>query len=101
MPPTESDPASEVVGDIDQLPTEEWATAIEFLAPFGRGNPYPVIRASGARIQGEPVILQLKDSGQPWAIRAEFKMDSGRRFTALWRDVNAATTQWTYAAQLN
>jgi single-stranded-DNA-specific exonuclease len=99
MPPTEYDPATEIVGDIDRLPTEEWATAIELLAPFGRGNPYPVIRASGARIHGEPVILQLKDGGQPWAIRGEFKMDSGRRFISLWRDVDAARKQWTPGAR--
>ena len=99
MPQTDAEPTTEFVGEIDQLPTEEWAAAVELLAPFGRCNPFPVLRAPGARLQGEPVTLQLKDNGQPWAIRAEFKMNSGRRLMALWRDVDAARKQWTPGAR--
>jgi len=93
MPLADREALQEDIGQIDQLRPEEWTAALELLATFGRGNPYPVIRAPGARLQSDPVTLLAKDTGQPWAIRAEFKMDSGRRFTALWRDVDAAKKQ--------
>lgn len=98
MPMADRQALQEDIGQIDQLRPEEWAAALELLGPFGRGNPYPVIRAPGATLQSEPVILQAKDTGQPWAVRAEFKMDPGRRFIALWRDVDAARKQWTPGA---
>jgi len=99
MPLADREALQEDIGQIDQLRPEEWTAALELLAPFGRGNPYPAIRAPGARLQSEPVTLLATDTGQPWAIRAEFKMDSGRRFTALWREVDAAKKQWTPGAR--
>jgi single-stranded-DNA-specific exonuclease len=99
MPTADREALQEVIGQIDQLQSEEWATVTELLAPFGQCNPFPVLWAPGASLQGEPVTMQLKTNGQPWAIRAEFKMDSGRRFNALWRNVNAATTQWAPGAR--
>ena len=64
MPLADREVLQEDIGQIDQLRPEEWVTALELLGPFGRGNPYPVIRAPGARLQSEPVTLQAKDTGQ-------------------------------------
>ena len=99
MPTADLEALQEVIGQIDQLQSEEWATVTELLAPFGQCNPFPVLLAPGASLQGEPVTMQLKTSGEPWAIRAEFKMDSGRNFAAVWRDVDAARKHWTPGAR--
>jgi single-stranded-DNA-specific exonuclease len=98
MPQTDHEPEQEVIGELDQLRAEEWFMVMELLAPFGRGNPLALIRAQDALCLSEPTALIAKDKRQPWAVKAHFKSKSGRVFTAVWRDADAAMKQWRTGA---
>jgi single-stranded-DNA-specific exonuclease len=83
---------SEVVGDVDSLSPAEWVEIITVLEPFGGGNPFPTIAAK-ARLTEPPTPLLLKDSGKPWAVKAEFQT-LRQKLSVTWRDVQAAAEQW-------
>jgi len=94
VPQTHHEPEAEVIGDLDELRAEEWATVIALLAPFGRGNPFPRIRALSAVCQSDSTALTAKDTGIPWAMRAKFKTTAGKTFTVVWRECAQAQHQW-------
>jgi len=101
MPQTEHQPESEIIGDLEPLRPEEWATVIELLSPFGRGNPFPLISITGAVCQDEPIALISQEDQKVWGLKAKFKLDGGKVITVVWRDPEAARQQWTAGARCN
>ena len=99
MPQTNHEPETEIIGDSGQLSPSEWATLIELLSPFGRKNPFPLIRVTGAVCQDEPTALVSKEDQQIWALKAKFKVRDGKIISILWRDAEAARQQWTAGAR--
>lgn len=98
MPQTDHESEQEVIGDIGELQPEEWSSVIALLAPYGRSNPFPIISVQAAMCQSEPTALIGNDNGQPWAVKAQFKTESGLRFTAIWRNAGTAMKQWRTGA---
>jgi single-stranded DNA-specific DHH superfamily exonuclease len=88
------EPEAEVMGDIDLLTPAEWVAASEVLEPFGSGNPHPVISSKNARITTGPTVLNLKDSGKTWAMKAEFQTSTGQKINTTWTDFTTAAEQW-------
>jgi single-stranded-DNA-specific exonuclease len=76
---------SEYIGDASDLRLEEWVIVMDLLGPFGVGNPWPVVRAGHCRLSEGPVELRTK-AGHAWAIKAEFRTDSGSRIDVLQRN---------------
>ena len=83
---------TEVVGDVDSLSPAEWVEITAVLEPFGSGNPFPIIAAK-AKLMAQPTKLLLKDSGKPWAVKAEFQT-LRQKLSVTWRDIQAAAEQW-------
>ena len=99
VPQADHEPVTEVIGNIDQLKAEEWATVSELLAPCGRKNPFPLVSAQGAVCYGEPTALNSQEDQKVWAMRAKFKIHGGKIITILWRDAEAARQHWTTGAR--
>ena len=88
------DPDQEVIGELDQLRPEEWCRVVQLLEPFGKKNPLPLIAARGAICQSSPQPLLPRTDGQPWAVKAEFKLKSGRQIVVTHRNCAAALKSW-------
>jgi len=87
------EPQYETIGEIGELAPEEWLQVMEAVEPCGRGNPFPLISAGHARLTREPTELCLRESGQPWAWKAEFTAD-GKTISVIWRDLDNAAQTW-------
>ncbi len=99
MPQAELEPAREVIGELEQLRPEEWMKVMELLGPYGRGNPFPVLSASGMKCECEPTSLISKEDSQPWALKARFRAQGGKSITGTWRNCDAARKQWRAGAR--
>ena len=98
VPQLDREPETEIVGNLESLRPEEWATVLELLAPHGRRNPFPVISARGAVCQGEPAALISPADQKIWAVKAKFKSRDGKIIAVLWREAEAARKQWSPGA---
>ena len=98
VPQMDREPETEIIGNLEALRPEEWATVIKLLAPHGRRNPFPVISARGAVCQGAPVALMSKEDQKIWAAKAKFKCGDGEIINVIWRDAEAARKQWSPGA---
>jgi hypothetical protein len=87
------EPQYEILGEFGELRPEEWLQVLEVLEPCGRGNPFPLILASHARLTAEPSELRLKDTGQAWAWKGEFAVGN-QTLSAVWRDLDKASQLW-------
>ncbi len=87
------EPQYEILGEFGELRPEEWLQVLEVLEPCGRGNPFPLILASHARLTAEPSELRLKDTGQAWAWKGEFAVGN-QTLSAVWRDLDKESQLW-------
>jgi len=94
IPKLESvEPATEIIGEADDLPAPDWQRVLETLEPFGRGNPAPVLTAMGCEIATRPTNLALPD-GTVWACKVEERTRKGQSLSVLWRDPGEAARKW-------
>ena len=87
------EPESEVVGELDELPAEEWLQVCEALEPCGRGNPAPLVSARNALLIQAPTELRLHESGEVWAWKGNFSV-GGQTISVVWRDIERAVAHW-------
>lgn len=94
------EPKYEAIGELGELRPEEWQQVGEALEPFGAGNPAPLIAMQKAKLVKEPVELRLKDSGQVWAVKGDFK--SGKQtISVVWRNIDKTKELWQLGRQFD
>lgn len=99
VPQTDLEPEMELIGELDQLQPEEWATVTELMSPYGRNNPLPLLNASAMKCVSDPMALISKENDTPWAMKTTFRTNGGKTLTVTWRDVEAARKQWRAGAR--
>ena len=94
------EPKFEVIGELGDLRPEEWLAVMEDLEPYGSGNPAPLISLRKAKLVRVPTELRLKESGQVWAVKGEFR--SGKEtIVAVWRNLEKAKLLWNLGCILD
>jgi single-stranded-DNA-specific exonuclease len=88
------EPEQEIIGEIGQLSPDEWSKVIGLLEPFGKQNPLPLVTADGAICQSRTESLVSRGGGQPWAVKAKFKIKSGQKVWVINRNCAQALRSW-------
>ena len=92
-------PSYEIIGNATDLPPASWYRLLSFLAPFGNGNPQPMLCARRAHLAAPPRSRQSRDpSAQVFAMsglfRSEQPQDNKQLLQFDWFDPIRAKDVW-------
>ncbi|MDD2765899.1 MAG: DHHA1 domain-containing protein [Opitutaceae bacterium] len=82
-------PTYEVIGNADWLSGEEWTEFFTRGAPFGQGNPRPLLLVEADDLRWGPEPATKRD-GAIWALKAGLGTAHHRDLTVTWTDMDQA-----------
>ena len=82
-------PVFEVIGDADWLTADQWCEFFTRGAPFGQGNPRPLVLLEAADLAWGPEPA-TKQGGAIWALKAGYVTSTHRELTVVWPDLDRA-----------
>jgi single-stranded-DNA-specific exonuclease len=82
-------PSFEVIGDAGWLTGDQWLDFFTRGAPFGQGNPRPLIVLDADDLAWGPEMA-TKHDGSAWALRAGFAAPGLGELTVVWTDMDRA-----------